>query len=426
MKYHTTRTLSTKSKLFKWTFNWIDGLTIYRHFSNEERKDIFSINELKQIIQFTIENGRVPLANNVEKIHQGTEKKGLGSFIYSHFGKDITKAQAASQLAGILVHVGIYEYNGAARNMEFWINNDDLELLLMNYKGLSKGDIESTKNKKVTRTEEESKYDTNKIVQYLKKHKDNIHNLYQWNAKTEKLVDFGILTNQEHYKLNNSEPYISKPYEKEIILKQRLNQKLLDSYANDKELFVKLCLWIIKDWGGINFTKDEETKELIEAFLNESEPSFKRIASLSKVGSYMYPEQNVIYDSRVAYSLNWIILSQNAGDIFFPIPEGRNSKMIAFDMNVLIRLKKIESYKIDSIKRLDSKNFISSIDKITYIAKKKAYAELNKLIKDVSYKLWEGDTEKQKNLFYTEMLLFSIADREIYKDITDRLKLNIN
>lgn len=271
-----------------------------------------------------------------------------------------------------------------------------------------------------------TKYDIDKIVEYLKKHKDNIHNLYTWNAQTEKLVDFGILTDIEHYKLNNVEPYISRPYEKEIILKKKVNQKLLYSFKNDKETFFKLCLWIIKDWGGIKSAQDEQTKKLIERFLEEAEPSFKRIASSSKVGSYMYPEKNIIYDSRVAYSLNWIILSQNAGNIFFPIPEGRNSRMTAFDMNVLLRLRNIELYKIDNFKKLSKKNFISTTDKEIYMPKNKAYSELNKLIKKISYKLWENDIEKQKNLFYTEMLLFSIADKEIYKDITDRLTIRIN
>ncbi len=434
MNYNINRTLSSKSKSFKWTFNEKNGLKIYRQFSNKERIDIFSINELEQIIQFTIKNGKVPLANSVDKIHQGTEKNGIGSFIYKHIKKDTIKAQAASQLAAILVYTGIFEYNGTTKNMEFWIKNSDLKLLFMDDQYLLDNRSESIKNEKTIEIEEkkitmengESKYDINKIVQYLKKYKDNIHNLYTWNAKTEKLVDFGILTKEEHYELNNVEPYISQPFEKEIILKKRVNLKLLDSYTNDKEMFFKLCLWIIKDWGGIKSAKDEQTKELIEVFLSETEPAFKRIASSSKVGSYMYPEKNIIYDSRVAYSLNWIILSENAGDAFFPIPEGRNSKMTAFDMNVLIRLKNIESYKIDSLKEIDKKKFISSTDKNNYITQNKAYTELNKLIKEVSYKLWEGDTEKQKNLYYTEMLLFSIADREVYKDITDRLSMNIN
>ena len=427
MNYRTLRTLGAKGKSFKWIFDSRNGITIRRQFSIGDRVDIFSRNEIEQIIQFTINNGNIPLANNVEKIYKGTEKIGLGSFIYNQFTKDISKAQAASQLATILVKTGIYDYNGLMRNMEFWIKNSDWQFLLMNNPQVRKdGEFAYMKNKKVTTQEENTRYDISKIVHYLRKYKDNIHNLYTWNAKTDKLVEFGILTDSEHYKLNNVEPYISRPYEKEIILKKKINKKLLDSHKNDKEIFFKLCLWIIKDWGGIKTANDKQTKELIETFLSDTEPSFKRIASSSKVGSFMYPEKNIIYDSRVAYSLNWIILSQNAGNTFFPIPEGRNSKMAAFDMNVLIRLRNIESYKIDNLKKLNRKNFISATDKKIYIQKNKAYSELNNLIKKISYKLWENDIEKQKNLFYTEMLLFSIADKEVYKDITDRLTIIIN
>jgi hypothetical protein len=49
---------------------------------------------------------------------------------------------------------------------------------------------------------------------------------------------------------------------------------------------------------------------------------------------------------------------------------------------------------------------------------------MNSLIKEISNKLW--DEEKSKMLYYTEMLLFSIAAREIFKDITNRLTLKIN
>jgi hypothetical protein len=132
----------------------------------------------------------------------------------------------------------------------------------------------------------------------------------------------------------------------------------------------------------------------------------------------MFPGSNVIYDSRVSYSLNWIILSQNAGNYYFPIPEGRNSKMSAFDLNVLIRLKNIANYKTNNIEDLDHKLFISNCDKKLFINKNDAYSELNKIIKQINIKLWHGDKEKQNNLYYTEMLLFAIADKEIFKDIT--------
>ena len=137
----------------------------------------------------------------------------------------------------------------------------------------------------------------------------------------------------------------------------------------------------------------------------------------------MFPEKYIIYDSRVAYALNWIILSENAGKIFFPIPNGRNSKMMAFEMNVLIRLKNIDHYAPKDITEMDRRLYINQKDKTNYIPEKESYIELNNLIKEISSKLW--NSEKSKMLYYTEMLLFSIADREIFKDITNRLTLEI-
>lgn len=177
---------------------------------------------------------------------------------------------------------------------------------------------------------------------------------------------------------------------------------------------------LLKIGGGIKSASEKDTIDLIENFLNTENPSFKRIASTSKVGAFLFPEKNVIFDSRVAYSINWIILSENAGQHYFPIPEGRNSKMTALDMNVLIRLKNISMYQQANITCLDDRLFIQNSDKHLFIDKKIAYTELNKLIKQINQKLWKGDEEKAQNLYYTEMLLFSIADREIFQDITKR------
>ena len=116
----------------------------------------------------------------------------------------------------------------------------------------------------------------------------------------------------------------------------------------------------------------------------------------------------------------WIILSENAGQKFFPIPEGRNSKMSAFDMNVLIRLKYISKYTPNDIKDLDNRLFVNNVDKEIFIDKKEAYFELNNLVKQINQLLWKGDKEKEQNLHFTEMLLFSIADREVFMEITTK------
>ena len=261
-------------------------------------------------------------------------------------------------------------------------------------------------------------FDTDKIANYLNQFKDKLPELYTWNAKIEKLIDLGVITQSELNSLN-----IKTSYVKEIILKKKINLKLHEYYKSNKVLFNNLCLWIIKDWGGILTAKDSDTVQLIKEFLNTDKPSYKRIASVSKVGAYMFPEKYIIYDSRVAYALNWIILSENAGKIFFPIPNGRNSKMMAFEMNVLIRLKNIDHYAPKDITEMDRRLYINQKDKTNYIPEKESYIELNNLIKEISSKLW--NSEKSKMLYYTEMLLFSIADREIFKDITNRLTLEI-
>ena len=96
------------------------------------------------------------------------------------------------------------------------------------------------------------------------------------------------------------------------------------------------------------------------------------------------------------------------------------------DLNVLIRLKNIHHYKTKSLNELCDKLFIHKSDKKIYIPKNNAYSEFNKLMKKVNCELWKDDNEKKEKLYYTEMLLFSIADREIFMDITQKSTLTFD
>jgi hypothetical protein len=269
-------------------------------------------------------------------------------------------------------------------------------------------------------TENDMKFDIDKFVKYLNRYK-SVPELYDWNVTSDKLVRLETLSEKQVQIKEINE--LSSSYEKELQLKKIVGQKLKETFKSNTPLFEKLSLWIIKDWGGITTAKDDETIKLINVFLEQDKPDFNRIASTSKVGAFLYPDRNVIYNSRVAYSLNWIILSENAGQKFFPIPDGRNSKMVAFDMNVLIRLKNVSFYRPDDINDL-KKRFIKNADKKVFIDRKDAYSELNNLVKQINQQLWKGDREKEQNLFFTEMLLFSIADREVFMDITNNLNFN--
>lgn len=263
------------------------------------------------------------------------------------------------------------------------------------------------------------KFDIDKFVTYFERYKSDLPTLYNWNAKIDRLVELETLTESQVKEINGL-----TPYKKELQLKKIVGQKLNETLKSNRDQFNKLCLWIIKDWGGIKTASDNDTITLINDFLIQDRPNFNRIASSSKVGAYLFPDRKIIYDSRVAYSINWIILSENAGQQFFPIPEGRNSKMSAFDLNVLIRLKNISVYKPTDIKNFDNRLFIKNSDKKLFINKKDAYYELNNLVKQINKKLWQGNSEKEQNLYFTEMLLFSIADREVFMDITTKYRTN--
>lgn len=264
-------------------------------------------------------------------------------------------------------------------------------------------------------------WDVDKIVKYLERYKNKLPELYIWNAKIHKLIDLNVLTKTQIRYLNGL-----SPYNKEIHLKTLVGIKLKGAKENNLELFESLCLWIIKDWGGIGGAKDIETIKSVNAFLNQENPSYNRIASTSKVGSYLNPGKYIIYDSRVAYSLNWILLSENAGQFFFPIPEGRNSRMSAFDLHVLIRLKNISNYRFHALESKTQRLFIKNCDKNVFIPEKSAYIELIKLIKLIHDELWKYDAEKSDKLYFTEMLLFSIADKEVFLEITQKLALIVN
>jgi len=137
----------------------------------------------------------------------------------------------------------------------------------------------------------------------------------------------------------------------------------------------------------------------------------------------MTPTKKIIYDSRVAYTMNWIILSENAGDKFFPIPEGRNTKMQAFNLDVLIHLKFADLFKPDNTETWKNRNHISTKNKEIYVSESDAYYELNKLVGKVNEVLW-NDYRKLEP-FYTEMLLFSLADKGIFQEITERVRIEI-
>ena len=258
--------------------------------------------------------------------------------------------------------------------------------------------------------------DINKIVNYLKKYSGKISSMYQWKSPNEKQIKsafmMGLINEEEMKILSNTTSY----FERNVLIKLIINTNL----KNDKNLLEQATRWIVKEWGGIQTAQTDKITESIQEFIklleSENNSEFQKIASMSKVVSFLKPEKYVIYDSRVVYSLNWIMFKSGASEQYFPIPQSRNTKLNGFDMNVLLRIKYRELYRVKNISEID-KNFISKRDAKLFISKEKAYSTFCNVIKSINESLWDDVTKYIEYPFYTEMLLFSMADKEILNDI---------
>jgi hypothetical protein len=108
-----------KAKEFRWI---VEGRAVV--IKNEEgRVHRFEISEISQVLGHLHRDfgrGWFPLANSVSKMPAGTEKAGLGSFIYRMSG-DVTHAQGASYLGVVLEEAGILEWNQKSTGIEWRI-----------------------------------------------------------------------------------------------------------------------------------------------------------------------------------------------------------------------------------------------------------------------------------------------------------------
>ena len=266
-----------------------------------------------------------------------------------------------------------------------------------------------------------SEIEINKISNFLKEIlKDkSVSELYDWEIPFTKGHGASIFTNLSEFdKLENH-------FKKNVFLKTDIKKKIIKAFESADETSLKQIFeWLVHDWGGIRGGRNNIDKlfELGKKCFDNPKLNFERIASTSKILSFYKPEEYVIYDSRIAYSLNTIMFLLDASEKFFPIPSGTNSKMTAFNIDVLIRLKHKDKYK----RSLENKKLISNADKNLFYKKDDSYEILNKTIIEINKEIFETDKDKIDKPYYTEMLLFSIADTIIYDLILERISVNIN
>ena len=213
-----------------------------------------------------------------------------------------------------------------------------------------------------------------------------------------------LFTDQEKNELSLNQNIFSR----NLKLKELIKLKVNGSYN-----CTDLNFWIIKDWGKLNFKRNDKNIKKIETYSKEllskrlTKTNFDTISSLSKISSFVDPDNYVIYDSRVIYSINWLILTTSSvSDLkFFPMPPPRNKKLSNIDLNTIIRLKNKSMTNAE-----------------LFYNHKVAYFKFCELIKSLSKIVFDDKTIKP---YYLEMLLFTIADNEIYNELKNWASIEI-
>lgn len=190
-------------------------------------------------------------------------------------------------------------------------------------------------------------------------------------------------------------------YAKNVHLKENFHSII----GNDQTL--KNHYWTIQEWGGIgSFKKNDRNDHRIRSFVAELEKgkltkrSFECISSLSKVASFLFPDKYVIYDSRVIYSLNWLLFNYSSEQALFPQPAGRSSDLAKYDMQTIFRLSK----------RLHK-----------FRSHKTAFHDYCTLIKDLTPQIFDDGGRPYK----LEMLLFMIAPTWVIENVENTVELKI-
>lgn len=193
-------------------------------------------------------------------------------------------------------------------------------------------------------------------------------------------------------------------FEKNIELKSELEYQ----YQSKKDSS-ELDFWIINHWGGIHgFKNNNNNIDKIISFKQQihtgklTKSCFSTISSLSKIASFMYPERFFIYDSRVVYALNWLILTcENKEErrySYFPMPTSRNKILVNFDIQTILNIYHSEQYTDFSAMYYDEQT---------------AYFTYCNFIRKAALSIY-GESEKP---YIIEMLLFVLADKEIFDEI---------
>jgi hypothetical protein len=228
-----------------------------------------------------------------------------------------------------------------------------------------------------------------------------IFHTYSRKYEVEEIYDYKI--NRKIYKENelftieeqNQLEQSINAFEENVLLKEIVSKKI-----ESKENKIEYYNWVVKKWGGI--PKFNKSIEFINYFFKEINTgiigykNYSIISSLSKIAAFTSPEEYFIYDSRVAFTLNWLLIKSKKKTSYFFIPKSRNTFII------------------------ENLNDFTSLFNGEYLDKNITYTIYNKLIR----KIFQSEL-KFERAFYVEMFLWGLFEK-IKLDIEKKINNNKN
>ncbi|NPE29572.1 glycosyltransferase family 4 protein [Methanococcoides sp. SA1] len=125
------------SKKFWWKIDDDLNLSISREFNSLNGKlkvdKLITKDELRKLDDYMAEGQWKTLSNNVSKLRNGTEKEGIGKFLYNDLHWTNTEAQLSSYIGSIFYRAGVWEYNGKKRGIQFRRITDEWQKLMKSY-----------------------------------------------------------------------------------------------------------------------------------------------------------------------------------------------------------------------------------------------------------------------------------------------------
>jgi hypothetical protein len=207
--------------------------------------------------------------------------------------------------------------------------------------------------------------------------KYKIEEIYDYKINHEIYRENGLFSIEEQNKLEKS----SSIFEENSLLKDIVSKKI--KLGNNK---IRCYNWVVKKWGGI--PKFKKPIEFINDFFEELNSGimgykyYSIISSLSKIAAFKSPEDFFIYDSRVAFTLNWLLIKSKKETLHFFIPKSRNKFII------------------------ENLNDFTSLFNGEYLDKNVTYTIYNKLIK----KIYQSKLKFDK-VFCVEMFLWGLFEK---------------